>query len=724
MCGIRRGIGLRTACMLVFDGLFRGVWLMEDRNRILRKGGVGVELEQAAMRLLLVLCGFVYTIVLASANKLDEGFYNPVITLGGIYIVFSLLVILQTYLYPLGMRWRHTIYMALDVLLVCALLYFLGEYGVPFFAVYLWLTVGNGFRYGYKELMLCAVLSLSGFIAVVNTTHYWSGELLFSVTGIILLSVIPLYVSILLKRLQTEKERAEIASREKSRFLANVSHEIRTPLNAIVGFSGLLGTEVDESRRMRMVRHIKDASNSLMSLVEGVLDFSRIESGHVTIKNDVFDLYELVHSIEGMFSIEAGKKGIRYISDLDFSWSPIVRGDAARLRQILVNLIGNAIKFTAEGEVRLRLRRVHVEGEDAQILFEVIDTGMGIPEEFQAQIFERFRQVDDSVQRRYGGTGLGTAIAKRLVELMGGSMGVQSTVNKGSTFWFQVPLTEVDGESAVEHYSTGMQLPGCYIIGPEPVRVDLCPDVSAPTAGYRNFPDWPLLAGSGVTLENSCVVVDCSAQDAAELDEITRNACGSGATLVAYDPDRIERNDYLRAGFHAVIGNMQCLGNALRYASWRCYAGMKEKVKTDLSRYLVNGGKLRVLVADDCSVNRHVMKGMLNEIGADPDFASSGVSAVDKLKTDKYDLMLLDIQMPGMSGLDVIKAYKGQRSGPGEMPIVVVTGDATQDIYEECERLGVSRFLLKPVDHGKLTEVLSGLLLPDADADAAQLCPA
>jgi two-component system sensor histidine kinase RpfC len=700
--------------------------MIEGRNRILRKGGGHVELEQSAMRLLLVLCGFVYTIFLASTNKLDAGFYDPVITLGMVYIVFSLLVILQTYLYPLGLKWRHTVYMSLDVALVCALLYFLGEYGVPFFAVYLWLTVGNGFRYGYKELIFCAVLSLSGFLVVVKMNHFWGGELLFSITGVILLSVIPLYVSIMLKRLQEEKARAEIANREKSRFLANVSHEIRTPLNAIVGFSELLGTVADESRREQMAKHVKDASKSLMSLVEGVLDFSRIESGHVKINHKTFDLYELVHSVAGMFSMQAEEKGIRFTVDLDFSMSPFVRGDADRLRQVLVNLIGNAIKFTAEGEVRLRLRKICAEGKAAQVLFEVIDTGMGIPDEFQARIFDRFRQVDDSVQRRYGGTGLGTAIAKRLVELMGGSIGVQSKENQGSTFWFQVPLAEANRKAYVKHDPASLRQLDYYIVGRDRETLDPGSDDPAwPVRSQRPaglFSDWSALEAAGVASGSSCVVVDCAAMDVDEREGIVRKGKKAGVTLIAYDNDMRRNDDYLHAGFDAVIDGLYCIDNVLHYVTWMHYSGLKNRVKADLSRCLAGGNKIRVLVADDCSLNRYVMEDMLCEMGADPDFASSGAAAIEKLKTEKYHLMMLDIQMPGMSGLDVIKAYKAQPRSSEEIPIVVVTGDATQDIYDECDQLGVSRFLLKPVDHDKLAAVLSGLL--SLERGVAGPCPA
>ena len=237
---------------------------MEFGKGLLQEASRNVELEQAGMRLLLVVSGVIYTVFLALIGKLEGGFSHPVIVLGSGYTIFSLIIIFQTYLYPEGARWRHTVYMACDVALVCVLLYLLGEYGVPFFAVYLWLTVGNGFRYGYKELNLCAIISLTGFVIVVNVTPFWDEQLLFTIMGIILLSIIPMYVAIMLKRLQEEKEKAEQANREKSRFLANVSHEIRTPLNAVVGFSSVLERETDRKKQAKLACSIRDASASLM----------------------------------------------------------------------------------------------------------------------------------------------------------------------------------------------------------------------------------------------------------------------------------------------------------------------------------------------------------------------------------------------------------------------------------------------------------------------------
>jgi two-component system sensor histidine kinase RpfC len=673
-----------------------------------------LEKEQAVLRIAVVCAMYVYVLFAKYQGNILSEFSIPFVQYATVYLVVPVLLYLSVVYRLFNKIARRYIGIILDVASTTVAMYHMGEFGAPLFAIYLFVTIGNGFRYGIQYLVVCAVLSILCFLYLATISVLLQEFKQIVIAGVAVLSVVPAYVAILLRRLTSEKERAEIANREKSRFLANVSHEIRTPLNAIVGFSDLLGTVEDESRREQMIKHVKDASKSLMSLIEGVLDFSRIESGRVKINNATFDLYELVNSVEGMFSIQAEDKGIRYISDLDFSLSPFVRGDADRLRQILVNLVGNAVKFTAAGEVRVKLRKIYAEGKEDRVLFEVMDTGVGIPEELQARIFDRFRQADDSVQRQYGGTGLGTAIAKRLVELMGGSIGVQSMENQGSTFWFQVPLAEASGESPEEPDPTGMRLPDYCIIGSEQTTTGLCPDGSAWPVGLQRpaglFTDWAALESSGVGLANSCVVVDCTAMGAGELENVSRKGNMVGATLVAYAPDISRKNGYLHTGFHAVIDSPHHIGNVLHFASWRHYSAMKQKVKADLSRYHINGEKLRVLVADDCSVNRYVMKDMLNEMGIAPDSVSSGAGAIEKLKVGKYDLMMLDIQMPGMSGLDVIKAYKEQPSSAEEMPIVVVTGDATQDIYDECKHLGVSRFLLKPVDHDKLTAVLSSLL--------------
>jgi nitrogen-specific signal transduction histidine kinase/ActR/RegA family two-component response regulator len=401
-----------------------------------------------------------------------------------------------------------------------------------------------------------------------------------------------MYVAIMLKRLQEEKAKAEQANREKTRFLANVSHEIRTPLNAVVGFSSMLERETDRKEQAKLASGIRDASASLMSLVEGVLDFSRIEAGHVQINSEPLDVHELVHSVTGMFSMQAEQSGIRCVTDIDTSLPQHVTGDIDRLRQVLVNLMGNAVKFTTKGEVRLRVGRLYDESHGDQILFEVVDTGIGIPEPVQSRIFERFLQADDSVHRRYGGTGLGTAIAKRLVDLMGGQIGVDSEEHKGSRFWFCIPFIPAEG------------------------------------------------AGSSVT-----------------------------------DP---------------------------------CHTH-----KGEVSQQQDERDRLNVLVTDDCRLNRRVMKAMLDDIGVDSDFASSGPMALEKLRDGIFDLLVLDIQMPGMSGFDVIELYKARITTGNAIPILVVTGDATAEIHDRCDELGVSQFLLKPVDHEKLRHALASLVSTD-----------
>ncbi|MDH3871218.1 MAG: ATP-binding protein [Gammaproteobacteria bacterium] len=477
--------------------------------------------------------------------------------------------------------------MTLDIAVISLVMHSFEGYGVPFFAEYLWLTVGNGFRYGYKVTVLCALLTFFAFILVVVTTQYWLDQPLLMVTCLILLSVIPLYVAIMLKRLQVEKQRAEIANQEKSRFIANISHEIRTPLNAVSGFSELLDETHDEAYMKRLIRGIQSSARSLTQLVDGVLEFSRIEAGCIEIENRPYEMEALLDSIKSVFTLQAEEKGIQFSCDIDSSVPPVILGDANRLRQILVNLVGNAMKFTDTGYIRLWVSKQHGQQQGSIIRFEVQDSGIGIREDMQPYIFDRFRQADDSAQRAHGGTGLGTAIARHLVELMGGKIGLESEYGHGSTFWFTIPC----------------------------------------------------LSGPDVDLSR------------------------------AADQDQAE------AG--------QLLGDA-------------------------NG--IRILVAEDNEMNRHVFRGMLKKLGVSASFAESGHVALRKLLQDKFDLVMLDIQMPGMSGFDVISHYNEGTDTSERIPIVIVTGDATAEIRAQCDQLGVSRFLAKPVELNELRRVVSELV--------------
>ena len=336
-----------------------------------------------------------------------------------------------------------------------------GEAGAFVFGVYLFVTFGNGFRYGSMYLRISQALSIIGFLIVLYVSPFWSKHIPVGIGILLALLVLPFYVGVLAERITEARKRADEANRAKGRFLANVSHEMRTPLNGVIAMADLLRETSLNEGQQEIVETLANASQLALAQIEDVLDAAKIEAGRVQIETRPFDLGRLLNGSVKVISPQARYKGLTVTTDIDPSLARWFSGDPHHLRQVLLNLLANAVKFTERGEIALSARALSSTPDGAVVRIEVKDTGIGIPADKLGTIFEAFTQADDSVTRVYGGTGLGTTIARQLVVLMGGRVGVESVVGSGSTFWVELPLskTEPRGADLADENVTSRRLP-------------------------------------------------------------------------------------------------------------------------------------------------------------------------------------------------------------------------------------------------------------------------
>lgn len=674
------------------------------------------EHEQAAVRVVIVALLFLYVVVHAHEEAPGDEHALMLVAIGSGYLAISLVILAAIIARPAPSPARRIVAMITDFSALSGFMHAGGEATAPFYAVYLWITLGNGFRYGLPYLAASVAAAAVGFSAVIVTTDFWLQEWPLALGLLAALVILPGYAATLIRKLTEAKAQAEAASLAKTRFLAGVSHELRTPLNAIIGTSDLMsGTALDPEQR-EMVDTVKTAGTTLLSLIDDILDVSRIEANRTEVDPSDFDLHALLAEVLSIFRASAGERRLRLAAQVDPAVPWRLHGDAKHLRQILTNLIGNALKFTQHGVIIVRAEPGEVAG-GVRVL--VADTGIGIPEHLHERIFERFARADEDVNRRFGGTGLGLAISRSLAELSGGSLTVASEAGRGSTFRLEMPYPPARHPEALP-----ATLPRRLVLSSG--DGGLADDVRGRLAPYGV----EVIAADGVEAMAALMqdahpaeplVVAVDARDGS-------GAAGAVAPVMALAAGRSGATPCLRlggtpadltlgasgaAGGVDVLADLpwpapeEALVGALHAAA--CFApGAAEPPKAEPAGAAgavgvrERRGGLHILVAEDNPVNRRVTARLLERAGFRATLVESGEDALDALAQEAFDAVLLDINMPGLSGLDVVKLYRMGAMDQPRLPILALSADATVETKEAALAAGIDVYLTKPVEPGRL----------------------
>ena len=528
--------------------------------------------------------------------------------------------------------------------------------------------------------------------------------------------------------LDEARKKAEAASCAKSEFLANMSHEIRTPINGVLGMNEILLRTDLTTKQHHCATTIRSSVEALLHVINDILDFSKIEAGKLELHKIHFDLRELVEEVVQLYADSAQRKGLELNAVLAADMNTRFIGDSVRIRQILTNLIGNAIKFTQSGEIVARVYSTNDDNdEQALIRFEVQDTGIGIAPTARKRIFESFTQADGTTERKYGGTGLGLSISSQLARVMGGEIGVESELDKGSTFWFTARLP-IDPDTATLVAQDTTALHGMRVLAVDDNETNR--EIYRDQLSYWRTNFEAAYDGNDALTKLRKASTAGAPFEVIILDMHMPNMDGIAlAQAIVADsgiPDLHQImlssiGDQLDARQYQDVGIDNYMTKPVRQSDlFQCLARLRHGAKpiTKSTCVTADTGPTfsgRILVAEDNFVNQEVVLDLLELAGLECDIATDGFVAVQRTKTQHYDLVLMDCQMPRMDGFMATEAIRNleRESGKARMPIVALTANAVEGDRERCTAAGMDDYLCKPFTYDQMLDVLDRWL-PDA----------
>jgi two-component system, sensor histidine kinase RpfC len=591
------------------------------------------------------------------------------------------------------------------------------------YPTYLWMTLGNGFRFGTRWLLVAAALSAIAFGSIVAFTDYWSDKAVLGGSLTVALLIIPGYCSTLIRKLSDAKNQAETANRAKSYFLASVSHELRTPLNAIIGYGNHLKQMEMPKNQHDMIDASVKAGEHLLHLIDQLIQIARNDSGSTIVQTKPMKATDLLAEIRDIMQVRAHEKSLNIQLHAETLSDTMVNAPIDIVRNILLNLVGNAIKFTESGSVSIA-SKLKSAGDKSELQLTVTDTGIGIAQDALKRIFEPFQQADETVLNRFGGTGLGLAICRQLLDQIGGKITVESVLGRGTSFFVTVPVEKIGVELARMEADPAME-PAVKLLALGTFESALL--ARAQSAGnyhVRNIVCQTkadlIEAVSQIKLDDYAIVLLAKslAEEFSTDDPLWEEfAYAQVAPVLVANENELELADIeLRAAFATVIPpspNFDELRSAIRIGCSFARANAAETANRSMTP--PSYAPRSVLVADDNRTNRNILAAILETAGHTVTLVCDGDETVEALENGQFDIVLLDVNMPRLNGIDACRMWRQIEGGRHHIPIVGVTADATLETEEQCLGAGMDLRLTKPVNAPLLLSTIDHFCKSDSD---------